>query len=182
MQKVVFTIFLGLFFNLYALDAVSSMPDEQKKVIEQVVNVLELPNNANSKKMVHDRLSDFFMEGWSAHWTTNSTGTGSKIKDSHTQICDVTIYNNNRVVNCTFVHFKNEKQLFVTLKQYIETESSTALEMYNNIKSDAKYEVQNETDNYAYFQEKGYMSYSTFHIKAPTAMAVYESSYFLDVK
>jgi len=171
-----------LVHNIYALDSVSSIPDNQKKIVTRVMEVLELPSNENMKKVVFNKLGDFFTKNWSAHWTTNTTGADTKIKNSNAQICDVTIYNNNRVINCTFVHFKKEKQLFVTLKQYIEGESSLVLNMYNKRKIDSKYSIENETENYAYFQEKGYMSYETYHVKSPVGMVVYESSYFLDVK
>ncbi len=175
-------LLLGLIHGLYALDATSSIPKEQKEVVASIAEALDLPSDKETKKLIFDKIDSFFTSGWSSHWTTNSTGTGSKIKKSKTQICDVTIYNDNRVVNCTFVHFKKEKQLFITVKQYIETESSTALKLYNEKKADSKYIIKNETDNYAYFQEKGYMSYETYHIKSPVGMVVYESSYFLDLK
>jgi hypothetical protein len=168
--------------NIYALDSISSIPDDQKKVLERVIDVLGLPANQNMKEVVFDKLGDFFTKNWSAHWTTNNTGADTKIENSNAQICDVTIYNDNRVVNCTFVHFKKEKQLFVTLKQYIEAESSTVLKHYNELKEDSKYSIENETENYAYFNEKGYMNYTTYHVKSPVGMVVYESSYFIDVK
>ena len=168
-------------YNLYALNAVSSIPEDQKNVLASIVKVLGLPSNQKNQELIYDKLSPFFQKNWSAHWTTNSTGADSKIKDSKTQICDVTIYNDNRVVNSTFVYFKKEKQLFVTVKEYVEVESSTALKLYNEIKADPKFAVQNETDNYAYFNQKGYMSYQTYHIKSPVGMVVYEGSYFLDV-
>ncbi|MCK9336198.1 MAG: hypothetical protein M0P43_00045 [Arcobacteraceae bacterium] len=171
-----------LVHNIYALDSLSSIPDDQKKVLARVIEVLELPSNKNMKQVVFDKLGDFFTKNWSAHWTTNTTGVDTKIKNSNAQICDVTIYNDNRVVNCTFVHFKKEKQLFVTLKQYIEAESSSVLTLYNELKKDSKYSIENETENYAYFNEKGYMSYTTYHVKSPVGMVVYESSYFLDVE
>jgi len=173
---------LLLVHNIFALDSVSSIPDEQKKVVARIIEVLELPSNKNMKKVVFNKLGDFFTKNWSAHWTTNTTGADSKIKNSNAQICDVTIYNDNRVINCTFVHFKKEKQLFVTLKQYVEAESSTVLKLYNKTKEDSKYSIENETENYAYFNEKGYMSYNTYHVKSPVGMVVYESSYFSDVK
>lgn len=171
-----------LVHNIYALDSISSIPDEQKKVVAKVIEILELPSDENMKKIVFGKLGDFFTKNWSAHWTTNTTGAETKIKNSDAQICDVTIYNDNRVVNCTFVHFKKEKQLFVTLKQYVEAESSAVLELYNKVKKDSKYRIENETENYAYFNEKGYMSYNTYHVKSPVGMVIYESSYFLDVK
>ena len=171
-----------LVHNIYALDSASSIPDEQKKVVARVIEVLELSSNKNMKEVIFNKLGDFFTKDWSAHWTTNTTGANTKIKNSNARICDVTIYNDNRVVNCTFVHFKKEKQLFVTLKQYVETESSTVLKLYNERKEDSKYSIENETDNYAYFNAKGYMSYTTYHVKSPVGMVVYESSYFFEVK
>jgi len=171
-----------LVHNIFALDSISSIAEAQKKVVTRVIEALELPSNIKTKELVFSKLGDFFKDGWSAHWSTNSTGADSKIKNSKTQICDVTIYNNNRVANCTFVYFKKEEQLFVTVKQYVEVESETALSLYNERKNDSKYSIENETDNYAYFQKKGYMEYVTYHIKSPVAMIVYESSYILNIQ
>lgn len=182
MKRFLIILVLGFFCNAVALDTMSSMPDEQKNVLDKIMTSLNLPKNETNRMMIYDKLSDFFTQNWSAHWTTNTTGNISKIKNSDTQICDVTIYNNNRAVNCTFVYFKNEKQLFITLKQYVETDSSTAMKLYNETKSNPKYEIKHETDNYAYFNEKGYMTYNTYHIKSPIGMIIYESSYFLDIK
>ena len=127
MLKLFMSLLLGFFCNVLALDSISSMPTEQKNVIDSVIKALNLPSNESTKKIIYDKLSDFFVQNWSAHWTTNSTGDTSKIKKSDTQICDVTIYNDNRAVNCTFVYFQKEKQLFVTLKQYVESDSSTVM-------------------------------------------------------
>ncbi len=180
MKKLMLVIVL--LHNLYALDSMSSIPEEQKNLVASIVKVLELPANAENKKTVFNRLDGFLTDGWSAHWTKNNTGKTSKLGNSQTQICDVTIYNNDRVVNCTFVHFKKEKQVFVTVKQYVSVKSSRAIELYNERKADSKYTVENETDNYAYFNNKGYMDYVTYHVTAPVGMVIYESSYFIDVK
>lgn len=174
-------VLLVLLHNVYALDSMSSIPEEQKKLVSRIVDVLELPKNKATKTMIFDKIDGFLGEGWSAHWTSNTTGEDSKIKNSKTQICDISIYNNNRIVNCTFVHFKKQKQIFVTVKEYISAKSATVLKRYNEKKLDSKYTVENETDNYAYFNKKGYMEYETYHIKSPVGMVVYESSYFLDV-
>ncbi len=175
-------LMLLLVHNIFALDSISAIPENQKKLINRVIEVLNLPSTKENKTIIFDKLSISFEGDWSAHWTTNSTGDGSKLTNSKTQICDVTVYNNNRVVNGTFVYFKKEKQLFITLKQYIEGEASTVLKLYNERKEDPKYIIENETENYAYFNEKGYMDYTTYHVKSPVGMVVYESSYFVDIK
>lgn len=175
-------LILAMVYNLVALDALSAIPEDQRKVVLRVIEVLDLPLNEANKEAVYKKLGDFFTKNWSAHWTTNSSAANSKIEKSKTQICDVTIYNDNRITNCTFVYFKSEKQLFITLKQYVTGESDAVLDLYGERKADTKYSLENETDNYAYFQEKGYMSYEAYHIKAPVGMVIYESSYILDIK
>lgn len=175
-------LFLGLLHSLYALSATSAIPEDQKQVVFRIMTGLDLPTNANTQELVYKKLNAFFTKNWSAHWITNTSGADSRIKNSNTKICDVIIYNDNRAVNCTFVYFKKEKQLFITLKQYIEDSSSLILKRYNEIKKDSKYTLQNETDNYAYFQEKGYMSYETYHVKSPVGMVIYEDTFFLDIK
>lgn len=180
MKKIILVVML--ISNLMALDSVSAIPDEQKRIISKIIDDLQLPKNEGVKEAIFNKISFSFKEGWSAHWTTNATGEGSKIKNSDTQICDVSVYNNNRISNYTFVYFKKEKQLFTTIKEYIETDSSTVLKKYNQLKQDVKYSIEYETDNYAYFHEKGYMNYEAYHIKSPAGMIVYESSFIEDIK
>lgn len=180
MKKIV--LILVLVANMFALDALSGISKAEKKTVNRIVEVLQLPDTQANKEIVYNKLKNFFEKNWSAHWTTNDTGAKSKLQKSKTQICDVTLYNDNRVVNVTFVYFKKEKQLFITLKQYVEAESDPVLKLYNKRKKDPDYSLENETDHYAYFQEKGYMSYETYHITAPSAMVVYESSYIFDIK
>lgn len=175
-------IALLLMQNLFALDSISSIPKEQKEALSQIVETLKMPSNRVSRDLIYEYIGFSFKDGWSAHWTINSTGSNSKISNSNTQICDVTIYNNNRIVNATFVHFIKKKQLFITTKEYIEAESSVILKQYKEKKSDSKYTLQNETDNYAYFRKDGWMAYVTYHIKSPVGMVTYENSFILDVK
>ena len=179
MKKLILVVILMQ--NIFALDSVSSIPKEQKKVLSQIVATLKMPQNKESRKIIYGYINYAFTDGWSAHWTTNSTGANSKISNHKVQICDVTIYNNNRVVNATFVHFKKKKQLFITTKEYVEAKSSLVLSRYKDKKNDSKYKIINETDNYAYFQEDGYMTYETYHIKSPVGMIVYEGSYIIDI-
>jgi len=63
-----------------------------------------------------------------------------------------------------------------------EAASSIILKRYKEKKTNSKYSIQNETDNYAYFQRDGYMEYETYHIKSPVGMVIYESSFILDVE
>lgn len=179
MKKLLVLLFIVV--NLYALDSLSTIPDEQKKLFDNIITGLNLPNNDLTKNTINDLLKDFLVSGWSVHWMSNASAKGSKIKGSSTQICDITIYNNSRITNITFVYFKNEKQLFVNTKEYIETSSDLAIKKFNEAKSNPQYVLQNEADNYAYFQEKNILNYYTYHIKSPIGMVVYESFRYIDI-
>jgi len=180
MKKILFIMLL--LHNLFALDDMSVLPKPQKELIEKIITNLNLPSNQNTKKMIFNKINFVFKDGWSAHWTTNDTPANSKIENSNTQIFDLNVYNNNRVINITFIYFKKEKQLFLSIKQYVETNSKQVLNLYKKRKKDDKYTLENETDNYAYFHEKGYMSYEVYHIKPSAGMVVYEDTLLLNIK
>lgn len=181
-MKKILALLFALIVNVYALDSLSPIPDDQKKLLNNIITILNLPNNYKTKNIIIDTLKDFLTTGWSTHWTTNASGSGSKIKSNSTQFCDISIYNNNRVVNITFIYFKNEKQLFINTKEYVDLNSDIAMKKYNETKSNPKYVLQSESDNYAYFQEKDVLNYYTYHIKSPVGMIVYESSHYINIE
>jgi len=164
---------------LMAISDTTVLPTNEKKLLNSLVDKLSIPDNisAASKKKIYSVMDDFLEKDWSTHWMTNTSVKGSKIKNSNTQIVDLMIYNNDRVTNLTFVYFGKLHQLFVTTKQYIEVKSSLAMKYYKaRKKNKEKYDMEDEGDNYAYFQKKGYISYSGYHIVKPVGLVIYESS------
>lgn len=180
MKKLI--LLIVILQNLFALGEINPIPLDQEVLVSKVMKVLNLPSNKTAKDIVYGKMSSFFTSNWSAHWTTNAVDTNTKIENSPTQVCDVSIFNDNRVANCTFVYFKEEKQLFITIKQYIGAESNLVLEIYRKRKEDSAYTLEKETDSYAYFKEKDFISYEAHHVKTPVGMVIYESSYIFDIE
>jgi Tfp pilus assembly protein PilZ len=169
--------------HIYALSDISSLSKNEKKLIERVLTTLKISLTEKNKETIYARLKPFLDNGdWSVRWTTNSTGSASRVENADTQICDLMIYNDNRVVNNTFVYFSKQKQLFINTKEFVEASSKDVLKYFKEIKNDPKYEKKAESENFAYFNEKGYMDYTVFHVKSPVGMIVYESSLFIDIK
>lgn len=184
-MKKLIGIFVTLMLTtqLWALNSVSSISLDQKAVITKVITSLSLPNTVEIEEKIYLRLKPFLnTDNWNVRWTTNTTATNSKIENADARVCDMMIYNNNRVVNNTFIYFQKEKQLFVNTKEFVETKSSDVLKKFEKIKKNAEYIKKEENDNYAYFQLKGYMDYEAFHIKSPVGMIVYESAVFINIK
>jgi len=183
-MKKIFTLLLLSSTLIFALDSLSSLPSGEKKLLNKVIDKLNIPQTITSKtrQKIYDKMGTYLEESWSTHWMSNASVDNSKLKDSKTQIVDLMIYNNERVTNITFVYFSKEKQLFTTTKQYIEIESDKAMDSYKKLDKDDKYSKESESDNYAYFNEKGYISYTGFHIETPVGLIIYESNNIIDIE
>jgi len=169
---------------LLALSSISSLPTNEKILLKQLLTRLNIPKNISedTKEKIYKKMRPFLKSGWSSHWMSNVSVANSKIKKSETQVVDLMIYNNNRVTNLTFIYFAKEKQLFTSSKEFIETKSKNAMERYRKLEKNKDYSKESENDNYAYFQEKGYISYVGFHIVKPVGLIVYEGNNIIDIK
>jgi len=183
-MKKLFAMILLCSTMLFALGQISTLPTNEKKLLSQVLDRLNIPQNISvkTKKTIYDKMSSYLINDWSTHWITNVSVASSKVGNSKTQVVDLMIYNNNRIVNITFIYFSTQKQLFTSTKEYLKGKSSDVMKNYNKLQKDEKYVKGSEADNYAYFQEKGYISYIGYHIESPVGMIVYESNNILDIE
>jgi len=182
MKKFVLALLLACLTNLYALSEISAIPSDHRLLLNKILKDLHFSDaDDKSRKDIYGELKPFLKNGWYTHWISNRTGSDSKIENADTLFTDIMIYNDSRVANLTFIYFRKYNQLFVGVKESIQTSSQNALKRFRKNKSDTKLEKLNETDNYAVFNEKGYMGYETVHIKEPNAMMIYETSRYLDV-
>ena len=175
--------FVAAATTLFALSPVSIIPEDQKAVVAKVVEETHLPDTEENRQIVYSRLKPFFdAKEWNVRWLSNDSGADSKVKEGPTYFCDMTIYNENRIVNETFIYFSKKKQLFINVKEYIDTDSQSALKLYKQYNENAEYRKGADSEHYAYFQEKGRMSYTAFHLKGNVAIVNYETAIFIDIK
>lgn len=173
---------LACFTNLYALSQASAIPSDHKVLLDKILKDLHFSDaNDKARSDIYLELKPFLKSNWYSHWISNRTGSDSKIENADTLFTDIMIYNNERVANVTLIYFSKYNQIFVGIKEAIQTGSTVALDRFNKNKTNTKLDKLKETDNYAVFNEKGYMGYETVHIKEPNAMMIYESSKYLDV-
>jgi len=182
MKKIFLAFMFVVFSQLHALDAVSAIPSDHRTLLDKVLVDLHLENADDaSRNAIYGELKPFLKDGWYSHWISNRTGSDSKVENAPTIFTDIMLYNNQRVTNVTFIYFKNYNQVFVGVKEFLPTSDTLALKRFRKNKTDAKLEKLNETDNYAVFNEKGFMGYETAHIKGANAMMVYETSNYINV-
>ncbi len=168
--------------NAFALSKMSSIPSEEKELLDKIFNNLNFNDVSDeSRNLIYDQLKPFLRNGWYSHWLSNTSGADSKLDKADTAFADIMIYNNERVTNITLIYFRKFNQMYINTKEYIETTSSAAMDNFRKKQKDSQYKNLNETDYYAVFNKNGYMGYETVHIKEPNAMMVYETANYLNV-
>ncbi len=161
-----FFLVLLLMVNVYALDALGALDDENKAILNTILTGLDLKDSsANTKQKIYDKFSFALEKDWYVTFLYNDTPVKSKVTNADTKFIEMTLTDENRIYNITFIHFKKEKQLFVITRQYVPVNSDYLLKRFTQLKNDPSYKLKVEKSNYAYLSEDGYMSDTIIHIK-----------------
>ena len=163
-----------------AISDESVIAQDHKEVVDKTLEMLEL--SSDNTVMIYEQIEPFLDEDWALHWTTNDSLTSSRFVNSDTKVLDLMIYNNNRFVNVTFIHFKEKKQILYMEKEYVIGDDGIVMEYFDEFKADDALEKVYEADHYAYFQKEGFISYKGVYIEKPAGMISYMDAYTLDVK
>ncbi|KIM06539.1 MAG: hypothetical protein KU28_08080 [Sulfurovum sp. PC08-66] len=182
MKKIILALMFAMFTQLHALNEGSAIPSDHKTLVDNVLDDLHFEDASDEARItIYKELKPFLKEGWYSHWTSNRTGSDSKIADAQTMYTDIMLYNNERVTNVTLIYFRQFNQAYIGVKEFVATTDKRALERFRKNKNDTKLKKLNETDNYAVFNKKGFMGYETSYINGTNAMMVYETSNYLNV-
>ena len=95
---------------------------------------------------------------------------------------DLIILNNNRTYVITYVYVRKSAQVIYSLKQFIESDSSTALDLFNKRKEDPEYKKIKESDRFALINEAGYLSYEAIHINGQKSGITYLDYGVIDIE
>jgi len=165
---------LLLVINVFALDELSTIGEDNRKVLDRVLKYLDLDSTSKySKSKIYKKFDYALKKNWYLTFLHNKSLSNSKVSDSDTKFLVITIVDERNIFDITLIHFKKQKQLQIITKQYISGKGKLLLEKFEELKKDKKNEVVTETDNYAYLQEKGYVSDSIISIINDFGMIVY---------
>lgn len=182
MKKIFFSLIV-LSISLFGFNEFDGIALDKKDTTVRIMNALGLPKELSSNKKMefYNKLEPFLINDWSLHWTTNKSVLGTKTLDSSTRVIDIIIYNNERITNITFVYFKNQNEIFVSTKEFIEEKSQNVISLYSKTASDNNYTKGSEGDNYAYFSQKGFLAYNGYHLRTPIGMLLYKKVNIIDL-
>ncbi len=182
-RKLLTVIALALPLSAFALDEVSALPEAHTKLIKSVTDELGIKDpSVETKKKIYGTFDHALKEGWYSYWVGNSDIKASKFKDDTVRIFEFMIVNDNRFNVITMTYFPRAGQIFVARRQFVEGASSVAMDAFKKKKQDAAFKLLNETNNYAFFQESGYVSFEVYHVSGSNAAVSYVDYYIIDVK
>jgi hypothetical protein len=177
-----FLCIIMLSTQAFSLDETSSIPDTNAKVLTNIVDELAITKTADNTAKLYKSFSGYLKGDWYAYWISATDLKKFKSGKNQTKLIDLVILNENRVNIITFAHFIDTKQIFYSAKEFVETDSATALSNHTKLKNEAEYKKINEKDNYAMFQKDGYLDYTIYHVKSPTAGITYIEYGIIDLQ
>lgn len=176
-------LLLVLLFStqVFGIGVLSTIGDSEKDLLNSLLSGLKLEHiSKKQKEEFYDSFSFSLDKDWYAKWNSNSTASSSKVSNDDTQFIDLTIIDENRIYNITFIHFSDKKQLMVAVKQYVISNSKTVLKINDDFKSDTELEQKVDNDHYAYYSKKGYMNDKYIYVDGSEGMVVYSQMQVLD--
>lgn len=179
MKKLIFTGLLVC--NLFAIGGMDSLPDDEKGVAKSIQKTLQL-SKEDAFKIYTKILQVYFnSKAWSLHFFDNNDSAKNKIKDSKNKTMFITLLKDDRVINLSFVKFKNEKQLLVYLVETLPRKSTTAIDKFNDLEKDSKFTKTRETTTFAYFNKKEYNSKVNIFVSSPVGAIQYTDLYLYNI-
>jgi len=176
-------VFFVFSLNAAALDDLSTISEDTKKILLSMEVEFGLKDLSISKKKIISEKFEFALKGhWYSYWIGNDDLQDSKLKDSKVRIYDLFVVDESRIYNISFTYFPEAKQIYVIQKQYIEGSSDALLKAFNEHKVKEKTIILKETDSYAFTRTEGYMDFDVFHSKAPNGLAAYIDASVIDLK
>jgi len=160
----------------FAIDEYSTASEAEKKLIKQIVKVLEIETSVEVEKKIYGRIDYIFKtENWNSYWLGYNDLASSKIKSPNVSFVEQYVNTSDLgTFIISFMYDKQVNQILVTSKQIRYGEKDAALKAFKKTKDDTEnYSVIHESENYALMQETGQVSYSNFHVGSKAATVVY---------
>lgn len=178
-KKILLSAVLVFSIMLYSqqalsLDEANAIPDSNTKVLNNLITEFGIKNISKSTKTDLYNSFEYALKGdWHAYWTGNGDLKKSKMVNNPIKFVDLIVVNDSRTYTFTYVYFPNEKQILYSAKQFVETDSATALANHNKMKDDKAQRKLRETDNFAFYQKDGFLDFSIYHVKTPHGGTTY---------
>jgi len=168
MKKLLFLIILVN--SLFGLGGIASLSKDEKSVALKLKQILAL-DEANTYRLYKGYFQSYLnSKHWNVYWYDNTDPADNKISNTKNKTAFITILNDDRVINISIVKYPKIKRLFINTIESLPRKSSSVLKKFNKLKTNSKFLKERETNTYAYFKEKGYMSDINIIVRDPAGL------------
>jgi hypothetical protein len=169
--------------NLFALGGVSSLPDDEKAVVQRIDKALDIDEN-NGYEIYTGLIQGYLTH--SKHWNVdvfdNDSPSTGKMKNSKNKTLFMDILNDDRLVNISMFKFPNINQIMIYIVESLPRSNSVALKAFNKFKNDSSYIKKIENSNFTYFSSKNKMERVNIHVSSDRGVIQYTSLYVFNLE
>ncbi len=179
MKKLI--LFLLVVLNAYALGGISALPENEKKVVLALKKALNL-TDSQAYKIYSDYIQIYLdSPNWHIHYQDNTDPANAKIKNSSHKAMFMSVLNDSRLVNVTFIKYPEKNQMLVYVVETLPRKQSLVIEKYDDLSKNSKFKKAIDTTHFASFQKDGFMSHVNIYTKGISGAIQYEDLYIEDL-
>lgn len=171
--------------NNYNKSYNTKMPNDHKKLVNKIIGELDIPLDANLKKVkseIYKHVKFALKNKWYTKWRSNITPSNAKFKNSSTRFVDMVIINEKFLLNVIFIHFRDANQVYVTTLENHKTSYKNAIKIYNKYKNKSTHVEKHNSNTSAYLKKKNFMSSAAFLVNSPNGFVQYINSFVFSTK
>lgn len=156
-----------------------------RSLLNTIVNQLGIQDSDNSIKVkVYEKINTALEGHWYSYWIGMNDLASSQYQDGEEKgfIQVLLPTNESGIWILTLAKTPGVPQIILSMAQVRHGSQDAALSVYNERKNDSEnYVVNNESDNFAFIQEKGQVAFSMLNIGTGTASVVYVTQFAIDL-
>ncbi len=183
MKKFCIALLLGLaHLSSFALSEIHSLSKEEQRVIEQLVSALALSEEdavTVYKTVLQPNMKD---KDWVYKFFDNGTLDKSLLKDSPHKFMYLSLVNEDRFVNYSFMKVEGAAQVMVYTVESLPRTSQIASKRDKDLRADKKFETIGDQKNFSMFKEKGKANVVSVFAANGWGGVQYADHFFVDIK
>jgi hypothetical protein len=183
LKKSLITIAMAISLStlsLHAIEVKSALSEDANTIIDNVTGHLDVELSDISKLKLFDTIFKDYAEdgGWNLkpiNYTTAlaDSKVSGKTSESPTQFVDYVFSYEDRTVFITLINYSKQKQILATVREVLPTSTAKLLVNYEEDNKNEKVENIYDAENYSLFQDKGQVSYTSYHVNGSNSTVVY---------
>jgi hypothetical protein len=178
MKTTAITSFLMMSsLSLQALDVTTALSDDAVSIMNNVTESLSLEIDDKAKLKIFNGIFKVYADkgAWNMQPINNANfvETKKKINKESAQFVEYVFSYEERTVFISLINHHKQRLISTTIREVVPVSTTFVLEQYAKIQENGKQQEIYDTETYSLFSEKGFVSYTNYHVNKSNATVIY---------